>query len=60
MIPKWLDKLANGGNIEIYGDGSTSRDFCYIENVVQENIVAALNQPFNRSLCLNIALGDKP
>lgn len=58
VIPKWLDKLATDREIEIYGDGSTSRDFCYIENVVQANILSALNQPKNRSLCLNIAIGD--
>ena len=35
VIPKWIDALKNKRSIEIYGDGKTSRDFCYIDNAVQ-------------------------
>lgn len=41
VIPRWLAAMARKEKIVIYGDGSTSRDFCYIANVVQANILAA-------------------
>ena len=39
VIPRWSELLKNSKDIYIYGDGKTSRDFCYIENVVQANIL---------------------
>jgi UDP-N-acetylglucosamine 4-epimerase len=60
VIPKWLASIVNNQSVQINGDGSTSRDFCYVDNAVQANILAActtnkkaLNQIYN------IALGDK-
>ncbi len=60
VIPKWLSSIANSEPVQINGDGSTSRDFCYVDNAVQANILAActtskkaLNQIYN------VALGDK-
>jgi UDP-N-acetylglucosamine 4-epimerase len=54
VIPKWVSSLLKGGVIYINGDGSTSRDFTYIDNAVQANLLAAtikdtaaLNQVFN-------------
>jgi UDP-N-acetylglucosamine 4-epimerase len=54
VIPKWFAGLRKGEDVYIYGDGETSRDFCYVENVVQANLLAArteneeaLNQVFN-------------
>lgn len=54
VIPKWFAGLMNGEEIYINGDGETSRDFCFVENVVQANILAAsienteaLNQIYN-------------
>jgi UDP-N-acetylglucosamine 4-epimerase len=41
VIPKWLDLMRKGSEVDIYGDGETSRDFCYIANVVQANLLAA-------------------
>lgn len=41
VIPRWLAAMARKERITIYGDGSTSRDFCFIANVVQANILAA-------------------
>jgi UDP-N-acetylglucosamine 4-epimerase len=41
VIPRWLTVLAGGGVPVIYGDGSTSRDFCYIGDVVRANVLAA-------------------
>lgn len=54
VIPKWTAAMINGENVFINGDGQTSRDFCYIENTVQANLLAAtatdeqaLNQVYN-------------
>lgn len=41
VIPKWVGALIHGGEVFINGDGETSRDFCYIGNVVQANMIAA-------------------
>lgn len=42
VIPKWVSSILNDGEVFINGDGETSRDFCYIDNTVQMNILAAL------------------
>lgn len=42
VIPRWAARIARGEVCEINGDGQTSRDFCYIDNVVQANLRAAL------------------
>lgn len=58
VIPKWIDRLLSGGSVEIYGDGETSRDFCYIANVVQANILAATtDNPDAVGTVYNIACG---
>jgi UDP-N-acetylglucosamine 4-epimerase len=41
VIPRWLGNLIAGKKCHIFGDGSNSRDFCYIDNVVQANLLAA-------------------
>lgn len=41
VIPKWFAAILKGEPVYIYGDGESSRDFCYIENVVQANLLAA-------------------
>jgi UDP-N-acetylglucosamine/UDP-N-acetylgalactosamine 4-epimerase len=41
VIPKWVGTLLRGEACGINGDGETSRDFCYIDNVVQANVLAA-------------------
>lgn len=41
VIPKFIRKLLAGGTITIFGDGSASRDFTHVENVVQANLLAA-------------------
>lgn len=41
VIPKWIHALLHDEPISIYGDGETSRDFCYIDNAVQANLLAA-------------------
>jgi len=44
VIPRWILALLRGRSTEIYGDGKTSRDFCYVANVVQANLLAATTQ----------------
>ena len=41
VIPRWIHALLENQPTEIYGDGKTSRDFCYVANVVQANLLAA-------------------
>lgn len=60
VIPKWMQSLLSGSPIVINGDGSTSRDFCYIANVIQANLRAALVPgPFKSSQVFNIAYGGR-
>lgn len=54
VIPSWIDSLLNNKPCTIYGDGQTTRDFCYVGNVVQANIRAAL-APFQGPMMYNIA-----
>jgi UDP-N-acetylglucosamine 4-epimerase len=44
VIPKWFAGLISGEEIFINGDGETSRDFCFVENVVQANILAGCTE----------------
>jgi UDP-N-acetylglucosamine 4-epimerase len=41
VIPRWLSALLRGEAVVIHGDGETTRDFCFVENVVQANLLAA-------------------
>jgi UDP-N-acetylglucosamine 4-epimerase len=41
VIPRWIASLLRGERCRIFGDGQTSRDFCYVANVVQANLLAA-------------------
>ncbi|MDZ4660828.1 MAG: SDR family oxidoreductase [Pseudomonadota bacterium] len=60
VIPKWIDALAGEQTVLINGDGETSRDFCYVKNVVQANILAAAGQTkTNAPKIFNIACGDR-
>jgi UDP-N-acetylglucosamine 4-epimerase len=40
VIPRWIGRLLSGEPCVIHGDGETSRDFCFVENVVQANVLA--------------------
>ena len=42
VIPRWMAAISKGAPVQIYGDGKTSRDFCYVDNAVQANILAGL------------------
>ena len=60
VIPRWIRSLLNGDAVEIYGDGETSRDFCYVQNVVQANLLAALTERTEAlNQVYNIAVGDR-
>ena len=59
VIPKWIAAMIGGSQIEIYGDGSTSRDFCYIANAVQANLRAALAGDEAQNQVYNVAVGER-
>lgn len=59
VIPKWTSAMINGDDIYINGDGETSRDFCFIENTVQMNILAATAEEIQKNEVYNVALGGR-
>lgn len=60
VIPKWIDAMLHEEKISINGDGETSRDFCYIENVIQANLLAATcQQKEAMNQVYNVAVGDR-
>lgn len=65
VIPKWTAALLHGDVVSINGDGETSRDFCYVDNAVQANLLAAtttseaaLNQVYNVAVGEQTTLND--
>ncbi len=58
VIPKWIISMMNNKKINIYGDGKTTRDFCFIENVILANILSALNTKIHNKV-YNVANGDQ-
>ena len=58
VIPKWIAAMQNMMPVQINGDGTTSRDFCYIDNVIQANILAAHASHDSKNQIYNIAVGD--
>ena len=59
VIPKWTAAMIKGEDVYINGDGETSRDFCYIENTVQMNILAATAPDEAKDQVYNVAVGDR-
>ena len=59
VIPKWISSLLQGETVYINGDGETSRDFCYIDNAVQANILSAVADDSARDQVYNVAVGDR-
>ena len=59
VIPKWTVDMIKGEDIFINGDGETTRDFCFIENTVQVNIIAALAGDEAKDNVYNVAVGDR-
>jgi UDP-N-acetylglucosamine/UDP-N-acetyl-alpha-D-glucosaminouronate 4-epimerase len=65
VIPRWISAMLKGEPVCINGTGETSRDFCYIENVVQINLLAAvttnpaaINQVYNTAVNERTTLND--
>jgi UDP-N-acetylglucosamine/UDP-N-acetylgalactosamine 4-epimerase len=60
VIPKWTAALLKGEPVYINGDGETSRDFTYVANAVQANLLAATaTSPEARNQVYNVAVGDR-
>lgn len=59
VIPKWTAAMIQGEDVFINGDGETSRDFCFIENTVQMNILAATATDKAKNEVYNVAVGDR-
>ncbi len=60
VVPKWTAAMIENQPVFINGDGETSRDFCYIANTVQANLLAATAQhPDAADQVYNVAVGDR-
>lgn len=60
VIPKWTAAMIAADDVFINGDGETSRDFCFIENSVQANILAATTEnDAAKNQVYNVAVGDR-
>jgi len=60
VIPKWVSIILNEEDVFINGDGETSRDFCYIDNAVQMNLLAAMTDNDEATdQVYNVALNDR-
>ena len=59
VIPKWIASMIKGETVYINGDGETSRDFCFVDNAVQANLLAATTQDSAaKNQVYNIAVGN--
>ena len=59
VIPKWTATMLAGETVTINGDGETSRDFCFVANAVQANILAALAPDEAQGEIYNVACGQR-
>jgi UDP-N-acetylglucosamine/UDP-N-acetylgalactosamine 4-epimerase len=60
VIPRWIRALVRGEPVTIFGDGETSRDFCYVANAVQANVLAAVAvRQDPSSEVYNVAVGER-
>lgn len=60
VIPKWVAAMIRNEPVHIYGDGETSRDFCFIDNAVQANLRAATTDaPKALNQVYNVAVGER-
>ncbi len=58
VIPKFMTRMLSGRPVTIFGDGSQTRDFCHIDNVVEANLLACTT-PGVAGMSFNIACGDR-
>ena len=59
VIPKWAAAILKGELVYINGDGDTSRDFCFVANAVQANLLAATAPAEAANQVYNVAVGDQ-
>ncbi len=60
VIPKWTAAMIQDRDVVIHGDGETSRDFCFIDNAIQANLLAATaTEDHARNQVYNVAVGDR-
>ena len=59
VIPKWVRAMLRDEEVAVYGDGETSRDFCFVANAVQANIRAALAPDDVQGEVFNVAVGER-
>lgn len=60
VIPRWTRGMLLGGQVMINGDGETSRDFCFVDNAVQANLLAATtDDPAAVNQVYNVAVDDR-
>jgi len=59
VIPKWTSSMLQGEDVFINGDGEPSRDFCFIENALQANLLAAVAEDNAKNEVYNVAYGDR-
>ena len=60
VIPRWMDALTKGQSCQLYGDGETTRDFCFIDNAVQANLLAGCTtNPEALGEAYNVAVGEQ-
>lgn len=57
-VSSWLFSIKEGKSMRSDGDGSQSRDMCYVDNVVDACVRTAMYQPRLKSICLNVACGE--
>ncbi|MCH2556043.1 MAG: SDR family oxidoreductase [Alcanivorax sp.] len=55
VIPKWTAAMIQGETVRINGDGETSRDFCFVDNAVQANLLAATAAEDSKNQVYNVA-----
>jgi UDP-N-acetylglucosamine 4-epimerase len=59
VMPKWVKALLYGEPCTINGDGETSRDFCYVKNAVQANLLSAVAPAASTDTAYNVAYGER-
>ena len=60
VIPKWAAAILKGETVFVNGDGETSRDFCFVDNAVQANLLAATSERADAiGQVYNVAVGDE-
>lgn len=59
VIPKWVAAMLKDETVLIHGDGETSRDFCFIDNVIQANILAVAAGSEAQGQVYNVGVGDR-